>query len=54
MGFFFQAEILTPDEERAYTTTIRELSFGPFRMHGVEAKRRVVRLAVITFQGRRK
>ena len=42
-GLFFQAEILTPDEERAYMTTIRELSFGPFRMHGVEAKRRVVR-----------
>lgn len=42
-GLFFEGEILTPDEERAYLTTISELPFGPFRMHGVDAKRRVVR-----------
>jgi alkylated DNA repair protein (DNA oxidative demethylase) len=42
-GLFFETEILTPDEERAYLTVIRNLPFGPFRMHGVDAKRRVVR-----------
>ena len=42
-GLFFEAEILTPDEERAYLAVIQDLAFGPFRMHGVDAKRRVVR-----------
>jgi len=42
-GLFFEAEILTPAEEQAYLEIIRELPFGPFRMHGVDAKRRVVR-----------
>ena len=42
-GLYFEAEVLTSAEELAYLTMIRDLPFGPFRMHGVDAKRRVVR-----------
>lgn len=40
-GFIFQLEALTPAEEELFLSEIVQLSFGPFRMHGIEAKRRI-------------
>jgi alkylated DNA repair dioxygenase AlkB len=34
---------MTAAEEAAFLTTIRDMPFGAFRMHGIDAKRRVVR-----------
>ena len=45
-GLLFEPEIMTPTEEAAFLDVIRTLPFGPFRMHGVNAKRRVVRFGV--------
>jgi len=42
-GLLFQPEIMTPEEETAFLDVIQTLPFGAFRMHGVDAKRRVVR-----------
>jgi hypothetical protein len=42
-GLLFEAEIMTAAEEAAFLNLIGEMSFGPFRMHGVDAKRHVVR-----------
>lgn len=39
----FEPEIMTGLEEIAFLGVIKELPFGSFRMHGVDAKRRVVR-----------
>ena len=40
-GFVFQPEIMSPAEEETFLNVIRQLSFGPFVMHGIEAKRRI-------------
>jgi alkylated DNA repair dioxygenase AlkB len=40
-GFVFRPEIMSPSEEEEFLSVIKQLSFGPFVMHGVEAKRRV-------------
>ncbi len=45
-GLLVEPEIMTPNEEAAFLDVIRTLPFGPFRMHGVNAKRRVVRFGV--------
>ncbi len=42
-GLLFEPQIMTATEEAAFLDAIRTLPFGPFRMHGVDAKRRVVR-----------
>jgi alkylated DNA repair protein (DNA oxidative demethylase) len=42
-GLLFEPEIMTPAEEAAFLDVITTLPFGPFHMHGVDAKRRVVR-----------
>jgi hypothetical protein len=42
-GLLFEPEIMTPAEEAAFLNVITTLPFGAFRMHGVDAKRRVVR-----------
>ena len=42
-GLLFEPEIMTAIEEAAFLKVIRELPFGTFRMHGVDAKRHVVR-----------
>jgi hypothetical protein len=40
-GFVFEPEIMSPFEEEEFLNVIKGLSFGPFIMHGVEAKRRI-------------
>jgi alkylated DNA repair dioxygenase AlkB len=40
-GFVFRPDIMSPSEEGAFFDVIKRLSFGPFVMHGVEAKRRI-------------
>jgi alkylated DNA repair dioxygenase AlkB len=45
-GLVFETEIMTPAEEAAFLDEIKTLPFGPFRMHGVDAKRRVVRFGL--------
>ena len=45
-GLLFEPEIMTRTEEAAFLDVIKELPFGAFRMHGVDAKRRVVRFGV--------
>jgi DNA oxidative demethylase len=45
-GLLFEPEIMTAMEEAAFLDVIRKLPFGAFRMHGVDAKRRVVRFGV--------
>ena len=45
-GLLFESEIMTAIEEAAFLDVIRTLPFGPFRMHGVDAKRRVVRFGL--------
>lgn len=42
-GLLFEPEIMTATEEAVFLDVIKALPFGPFRMHGVNAKRRVVR-----------
>src|SRR6476646_135992 len=42
-GLLFEPEIMTAAEEAAFLKIIKELPFGAFRMHGVEARRRIVR-----------
>ena len=42
-GLVFEAEIMTAAEEAAFLPIIQEMPFGPFRMHGVDARRRVIR-----------
>ena len=38
---------MTAIEEAAFLDVIKELPFGAFRMHGVDAKRRVVRFGLL-------
>jgi hypothetical protein len=45
-GLLFEPEIMTLTEEAAFLNVIKTLPFGAFRMHGVDAKRRVVRFGV--------
>jgi alkylated DNA repair protein (DNA oxidative demethylase) len=45
-GLLFQPEIMTAIEEAACLKVIKKLPFGAFRMHGVDAKRRVVRFGL--------
>ena len=45
-GLLFEPEIMTAAEEIAFLEIIKALPFGAFRMHGVDAKRRVVRFGV--------
>jgi alkylated DNA repair dioxygenase AlkB len=40
-GFIYQANILTPDDERLLVTEIQQLVLKPFDFYGYEAKRRV-------------
>jgi alkylated DNA repair dioxygenase AlkB len=40
-GFVFQPEIMSSAEEDEFLGVIKRLSFGPFVMHGEEAKRRI-------------
>ena len=40
-GFRYQAEFITPDEERELSTAIGAVRFETFEMHGVVARRRV-------------
>ena len=40
-GFVFQPDIMSPSEEAAFLDVIKRLSFGPFVMHGIEARRRI-------------
>jgi alkylated DNA repair protein (DNA oxidative demethylase) len=42
-GLLFEPEIMTATEEAAFVDIIQSLPFEPYRMHGVDAKRRVVR-----------
>jgi alkylated DNA repair protein (DNA oxidative demethylase) len=42
-GLLFETEIMTATEEAAFLKVIKEMPFGPFRMHRVDAKRHVVR-----------
>jgi alkylated DNA repair protein (DNA oxidative demethylase) len=42
-GLLFEPEIMTAVEEAVFLAIIKALPFGAFRMHGVDAKRRVVR-----------
>ena len=42
-GLLFVPEIMTAKEEAAFLNVIKEMPFEPFRMHGVDAKRHVVR-----------
>jgi hypothetical protein len=41
-GLLFEAEIMTSAEEAAFLDVINGMPFGPFRMHGVDAKRHVI------------
>jgi alkylated DNA repair dioxygenase AlkB len=45
-GLLFESDIMTAIEEGAFLDVIKTLRFGPFRMHGVDAKRRVVRFGL--------
>jgi alkylated DNA repair dioxygenase AlkB len=40
-GFVFRPDIISAAEEEEFLEVIKRLSFGPFVMHGVEAKRRI-------------
>jgi alkylated DNA repair protein (DNA oxidative demethylase) len=42
-GLFFEPEIMTATEESGFLKVIKELPFGAVRMHGVDARRHVVR-----------
>jgi DNA oxidative demethylase len=45
-GLLFEQEIMTAIEEAAFLDVIKTLPFGAFRMHVVDAKRRVVRFGL--------
>jgi alkylated DNA repair dioxygenase AlkB len=45
-GLLFEPEIMTAAEEASFVDVIHSLPFGAYRMHGVDAKRRVVRFGV--------
>jgi alkylated DNA repair dioxygenase AlkB len=45
-GLLFEPEIMTAIEEADFLDVIRSLPFGAFRMHGVDARRRVVRFGL--------
>ena len=45
-GLIFEPEIMTTVEEGVFLEVIKALPFGAFRMHGVDAKRRVVRFSL--------
>jgi alkylated DNA repair protein (DNA oxidative demethylase) len=45
-GLLFEPEIMTEAEEAGFLDVIKTLPFGAFRMHGVDARRRVVRFGV--------
>jgi alkylated DNA repair dioxygenase AlkB len=45
-GLLLEPEIMTTGEEADFIDVIKALPFGAFRMHGVDAKRRVVRFGV--------
>ena len=45
-GLLFEPEILTAVEEAAFLQVIKPLPYGKFRMHGVDAKRNVVRFGI--------
>jgi alkylated DNA repair dioxygenase AlkB len=45
-GLLFEPEIMTAVEEAAFLDVIKTLPFGAFRMHGIDAKRRVVRFGL--------
>jgi len=45
-GLLFEPEIMTAIEEAGFLDVVRTLPFGAFRMHGVDARRRVVRFGV--------
>ncbi len=45
-GLLSEPEIMTAIEEAGFLDVIKTLPFGAFRMHGVDAKRRVVRFGV--------
>jgi alkylated DNA repair dioxygenase AlkB len=40
-GFVFQPDVMSHAEEEKFLGVIKRLAFGPFVMHGVEAKRRI-------------
>jgi alkylated DNA repair dioxygenase AlkB len=40
-GLLFEFEIMTPEEEKLYLNVIKTLPFESYRMHGVDARRRV-------------
>src|SRR5258708_14749116 len=42
-GLLFEPEIMTAVEEAVFLDIIKALPFGAFRLHGVHAKRRIVR-----------
>lgn len=44
-GFLFEPEIMTPTEEAVFLD-VKALTFEPFRTHGLEFKRRVVRFGI--------
>ena len=50
-GLLFEPEIMTASEEAAFLDVIKTLPFGAFRMHGVDARRRVVRFGVHYLSG---
>jgi DNA oxidative demethylase len=45
-GLVFEPELMTREEEALFLDIIKKLPFGAFRMHGVDAKRRVVRFGI--------
>jgi DNA oxidative demethylase len=45
-GLLFEPEIMTAVEEATFLDVIKNLPFGAFRLHGVDAKRRVVRFGL--------
>src|ERR1700728_754535 len=45
-GLVFQSEIISASEEQCFLDVIRTLSFGPFVMHGIEAKRRIANFSL--------
>jgi alkylated DNA repair protein (DNA oxidative demethylase) len=45
-GLLFEPEIMTAMEEAAFLAVVKALPFGAFRMHGVDARRRVLRFGV--------
>jgi hypothetical protein len=45
-GLLFEPDVMTVVEEVTFLAAISALPFGSFRMHGVDAKRRVVRFGI--------